>query len=82
MIHPEVVVKLAGIAGHRGDFLETEVIRVWLFKRKNHVDKILSQLRDVGYALMRIGDADHGFGGVQGNRADVLEFADEMVKQH
>lgn len=63
-VQPEMVVKLPRGAGNGRDLLKAQIIRVRLLERKYHVHKILTQLRDVGNALMRRSQTNHSFGRV------------------
>jgi len=61
--------------------LKTKIVRIRLFKWKNHVNKILSKLSDVGDALSRSCNTNHAFGWMNCHFSDLTELFHEMMKQ-
>ena len=67
-------------AGHRFYFIETQIIGISPFKRKNNIDKILTQLNDVSKSRPRA-EGDHGFGGMQLYIVNKTKLIYQMIKQ-
>lgn len=70
------------IARYLGYFLKTQVIIIPLLEREDDVDEVFAQLCDIHDTLMRIGNTDHGLGGLHGYRAYFFKLVDEMMEQH
>ena len=68
-------------ARNPGNLLKTQIVRVRLLKREDHVNEVLSQVGDVCDAFPRRGYTDHRFGGMQGDTACPTELSDKMVKE-
>lgn len=62
-------------------FLKTKIVRILFFKRKDHVNKIFSDLGDPGDPFVCIGNADHGFGRFQMYVADLPELLNKVIEQ-
>jgi len=69
------------LTGHLTYFLKAHIVLIRLFERKNHMNEIFAQLCNPGNALLRIGNTDHGFGGLNSDRAYLFKLVDKMVKQ-
>lgn len=80
MKHSEMMVKLLA-SRNLGHFLKAQIIMERLIERKNHMNKVLAQLRNPCNPFLPVINGDHRFSGVKGNRSQRFEFSHEMFKQ-
>lgn len=67
-------------AGNRLDLVETKVIIIGLFERKNHIHKVFTKLYYIGKPGGSC-EGDHRFSGPQGYFTNLLKFIYQMVKE-
>jgi len=75
------MVKLLDITGNLCDFLKTQIVCVFFFKRKYNVNKIFTNLCDPGNTSPSIGNADHSFSGVQINFTNRFKVFYKVIEQ-
>lgn len=75
------MIELPVISRDLSNLLKAKVVGIRFFKRKDHVDEVLSQLGNIGDPFSGGCDTDHGLGWVKRHWPGFLEFFREMKKQ-